>query len=208
MVGSGKGRIKAEAAVYNVVMKPVHGTTILSVRRGEEVAMAGDGQVTLGNVIAKADAVKVRLLEQAGARGAGVLVGFAGAAADAFALMEKFEGKLKDSPANIKRAAIELAKLWRTDRMLRRLESLLIVADLSTSLLVSGSGDVIEPSDGVIGIGSGGPYATAAARALLRHTQMSAREIVERAMAIAAELCVYTNTHITVLTLPAGGRQS
>ena len=178
-----------------------HATTILSVRRGEKVAMAGDGQVTMGHVVAKGDAVKVRRLEQGGAGGAGVLLGFAGAAADAFALIEKFEARLKDTPANIKKAAIELAKLWRTDRMLRRLESLLAVADKSCSLIISGSGDVIEPSDGILGIGSGGSYATAAARALVQHTQQSPREIVENAMNIAGDLCIYTNRSITAIEL-------
>jgi ATP-dependent HslUV protease, peptidase subunit HslV len=182
-------------------MPTYRATTILSVRRGNQVAIAGDGQVTMQNVVAKADAVKVRKLDDLGAGNAGVLVGFAGAAADAFALLDKFEGRLKDSPANIKKAAIELAKLWRTDRLLRRLESVLIVADRSCSLLVSGSGDVIEPSDGVLGIGSGGPYATAAARALLTHTQQSPEQIARHAMMIAGELCIYTNTHLTVLTL-------
>lgn len=181
--------------------KAFHGTTILSVRRGEQVAIAGDGQVTLGSVVAKADAVKVRLLEQGGAGGAGVLVGFAGAAADAFALLERFEERLKDTPGNVKRAAIELAKLWRTDRVLRRLESLLIVADRSCSLIVSGSGDVIEPSDGVLGIGTGGTYATAAARALLKHTDQSPDQIVRNAMDIAGELCIFTNANVTVLSL-------
>lgn len=178
-----------------------HATTILSVRRGERVAMAGDGQVTMHEVVAKADAVKVRKLEEGGANGAGVLLGFAGAAADAFALLEKFEGKLKDSPANIKKAAIELAKLWRTDRMLRRLESLLAVADSACSLIVSGSGDVIEPSDGVVGIGSGGAYATAAARALLSHTELPPSDVVQHAMAIAGDLCIYSNRNITAVEL-------
>lgn len=178
-----------------------HATTILSVRRGEQVAMAGDGQVTMQDVVAKADAVKVRKLADGGAEGAGVLIGFAGAAADAFALLEKFEGKLKDSPANIKKAAIELAKLWRTDRMLRRLESLLAVADRACSLIVSGSGDVIEPSDGVVGIGSGGSYATAAARALLNHTDLPPTDIVQHAMAIAGDLCIYSNRNITAIEL-------
>lgn len=182
-------------------MAMYHATTILTVRRGAELAVGGDGQVTLQNTIAKANAVKVRKLEEGGFDDAGVLVGFAGAAADAFALLERFEQKLKDSPANIKKASIELAKLWRTDRMLRRLESLLVVADKSTSLLVSGSGDVIEPSDGTIGIGSGGDYATAAARALHQHTDMDPKTIVEHAMRIAGEICIYTNTNITVLTL-------
>ena len=178
-----------------------HATTILSIRRGESVAIAGDGQVTLDKVVAKADAVKVRKLENVGAQSAGVLVGFAGAAADAFALLERFEAHLKDSPENIKKAAVELAKQWRTDRALRRLESLLIVADRSCSLLVSGTGDVIEPTDGVLGIGSGGSFATAAGRALVRHTELSAEEICRNAMQVAGELCIYSNTHITALSL-------
>ncbi|MEE9212132.1 MAG: ATP-dependent protease subunit HslV [Phycisphaeraceae bacterium] len=184
------------------MLKPqFHATTILSVRRGLEVAVAGDGQVTLEQVIAQADAMKVRMLDAGGADDAGVLVGFAGAAADAFALVDRFETRLKDSPGNIKKAAIELAKLWRTDRLLRRLESLLIVADRTCTLIVSGSGDVIEPSDGVAGIGSGGAYATAAARALIQHTDHSPEQIARDAMAIAGELCIYTNTNINVLTL-------
>lgn len=178
-----------------------HATTILSIRRGDSVAIAGDGQVTLGDVVAKADAVKVRTLDGVGAGGAGVLVGFAGAAADAFALLERFEAHLKDSPENIKKAAVELAKQWRMDRALRRLESLLIVADQSCSLLISGTGDVIEPTDGVLGIGSGGSYATAAGRALLRHTELGAKDICEHAMSVAGELCIYSNTKITVLEL-------
>lgn len=178
-----------------------HATTILSVRKGQDIALGGDGQVTLEHVVAKADAVKVRKLSEGGAENAGVLVGFAGSAADAFALLERFETKLKDSPANIKKAAIELAKLWRTDRMLRRLESLMIVADRACSLLVSGSGDVIEPTDGILGIGSGGSYATAAARALARHTEQPCEKIVEQSLQIAGEICIYTNTNIKVLTL-------
>ena len=176
-----------------------HATTILCVRRGEQVALAGDGQVSLGDTIAKADAVKVRILNPSPDHA--LLVGFAGSAADAFALVERFEAKLKDSPGNIKRAAIELAKQWRTDRVLRRLESLLAVADKTTSLMVSGSGDVIEPTDGIIGIGSGGTYATAAARALLRNTELDAEQIVRQAMNIASEICVYTNDNLTVKTL-------
>ena len=182
-------------------MNDFHATTILSVRRDQRVAIGGDGQVTMDKIVAKADAVKVRKLDQGGAGDAGVLVGFAGAAADAFALLEKFEARLKDSPGNIKKAAIDLAKLWRTDRMLRRLESLLIVADRSCSLIVSGSGDVIEPTDGVLGIGSGGAYATAAARALRVHTDLPPEAIVREAMSIAGELCIYTNTNITTLTI-------
>jgi len=178
-----------------------HATTILSVRRGDAVAIAGDGQVTLGQVVAKADAVKVRKLDKLGSGGAGVLVGFAGTAADAFALLERFEAHLKDSPQNVKKAAVELAKQWRTDRALRRLESLLVVADKSCSLLVSGTGDVIEPTDGVLGIGSGGAYATAAARALLNHTQLPPADLCRAAMQVAGELCIYSNTHLTVLEL-------
>jgi len=153
----------------------------------------------MNDTVAKADAVKVRRIEAA--KGHPVLVGFAGSAADAFSLLEKFEGKLKDSPGNVKRAAIELAKLWRTDRALRRLESLLAVADAESSLLVSGQGDVIEPSDGIIGIGSGGAFATAAARALMENTDLDADKIVSEGLRIAGELCVYTNTNATVLTL-------
>lgn len=179
----------------------IRSTTVLCVRRDGAVAMAGDGQVSMGDVIAKADAVKVRRLEGVGADGRGVLVGFAGAAADAFALLERFEEKLKQSPGNVKKAAVELAKLWRTDRMLRRLESLLAVADGSVTLLVSGTGDVIEPSEGVLGIGSGGNFATAAARALLRHTDLEAEPICRNAMAVAGELCVYSNHHLTVVSI-------
>lgn len=163
--------------------------------------MGADGQVTIGQTVAKADAVKVRRLEDVGAGGAGVLAGFAGSTADAFALMERFEGKLKDSPANLTRAAIELAKLWRTDRLLRRLESLLLVADLEQTLMISGQGDVIAPSDGVGAIGSGGPYALAAARALLAHTDLGPAALVREALAVTGEICVYTNTRLTVLEL-------
>ena len=180
----------------------IRSTTVLCVRRGGSVAIAGDGQVTMDKTIAKADAVKVRRLDDLGSDKAGVLLGFAGAAADAFALLERFEAHLKESPGNVKKAAVELAKQWRTDRMLRRLESLLVVADRKVSLLVSGTGDVIEPSDGILGIGSGGSYATAAARALLEHTDQSPEQVCRNAMNIAGELCVYTNTRVTVMTLP------
>ncbi|MEO0588242.1 MAG: ATP-dependent protease subunit HslV [Planctomycetota bacterium] len=163
--------------------------------------MAGDGQVTMQHTVAKADAVKVRKLDGMGHDAAGVLVGFAGSAADAFALLDRFEAKLKESPQNLTKAAVELAKLWRTDKALRQLESLLIVADRKVSLLLSGTGDVIEPSGGVVGIGSGGSYATAAARALLAHTQMPAPEVARHSLHIAGELCVYSNTSITVLDL-------
>lgn len=176
-----------------------HGTTILCVRHGKKIAMGGDGQVTMNNLVAKADGRKVRkIMEESGNP---VLVGFAGAVADAFALLDQFENKLKETPSNMKRAAIELAKLWRTDRYLRRLESLLAVADSECSLLISGSGEVIEPSDGIIGIGSGGPYATAAARALVKHSKLDARGIVEEGLMVAGEMCVYTNTNLTIETL-------
>src|SRR5205823_11712904 len=171
-------------------------TTILSVRRGDDVALGGDGQVTLGQVVAKHDAVKIRRVG-----GGKVLVGFAGSAADAFALLERFEKKLSEFPDNTRRAVIELAKDWRTDRILRRLEAMLAVVDKEVSLIVSGAGDVIEPTDGIIGIGSGGPYAQAAAKALLEHSKLSAKEIVESALKIAGEICIYTNTNVRVETL-------
>jgi len=170
-----------------------HGTTILTIRRDGRVAMGGDGQVTLGNAVMKADAVKIRRLT-----GGDVLCGFAGASADAFALLERFEAKLKDFPANTPRAATELAKEWRTDRALRRLEALLAVADAKYTLLISGTGDVIQPSDGIIGIGSGGNYAIAAARALIKHSSLSAAELVRKALEIAAEIDIYTNSNIVV----------
>ena len=163
--------------------------------------MAGDGQVTIGETIAKADATKVRKLDDLGAESAGVLVGFAGSAADAFALLERFEATLKGSPTNLMRAAIELAKQWRTDRVLRRLESLLVVADRSTTLMISGQGDVIEPSDGVCAIGSGGPYALAAARALLQHSELGPTEVCREALRVAGEICVYSNDRITLVEL-------
>src|SRR5450432_811122 len=175
---------------------PARSTTILSVRRGEDVALGGDGQVTLGNIVAKHDAVKVRRLGNGK-----VLSGFAGSAADAFALMERFEKKLAEYPDNTRRAVIELAKEWRTDRVLRRLKAMLAVVDKTTSLIVSGAGDVIEPTDGIIGIGSGGPFASAGAKALLQHTKLSAKEIVEAALHIAGEICIYTNTNIKVETV-------
>jgi ATP-dependent HslUV protease, peptidase subunit HslV len=177
-------------------IQPARSTTILSVRRDGQIALGGDGQVTLGNVVAKHDAVKIRRLGNGK-----VLTGFAGSAADAFALLERFEKKLSEFPDNTRRAVIELAKEWRTDRVLRRLEAMLAVADQSTSLIVSGAGDVIEPTDGIIGIGSGGPYAQAAAKALLAHSSLSAAEIVESALKIAGEICIYTNTNVKVETL-------
>lgn len=176
----------------------VRATTILSVRVHGRVAMGGDGQVTVGQTIMKHDAKKVRPL-----RGGSVLTGFAGSAADAFALLERFEGKLEESSGQVRRAAVELAKEWRTDRALRRLEALIAVVDADVSLIISGSGDVIEPEDGVIGIGSGGSFAAAAAKALLRKApDLTAKEIVEESLAIAGEICVYTNARVHVLELP------
>ncbi len=174
-----------------------HATTIITVRRGSTVAIGGDGQVTLGTTIMKADALKIRKLLDGK-----VLAGFAGSAADGFALLEHFESKLKDYPTNVPRAATELAKLWRTDRMLRRLEAVLIVIDHRHSLLLSGSGDVIQPSDGILATGSGGPYAMAAARALIAHTDLPAGAIVRESLKIAAGIDIYTNGHLTVEELP------
>lgn len=171
----------------------VYGTTILSVRRGDNVVIGGDGQVSMGPTIMKGNARKVRRLAKDR-----VLAGFAGGTADAFTLFERFEGKLEKHQGNLKRSAVELAKDWRTDRILRRLEALLAVADKDTSLIISGNGDVIEPEDGLMAIGSGGPYAQAAARALLENTDLSARTIVEKSLAIAADICVYTNTNLTI----------
>ncbi len=171
----------------------LHATTILTVRRGSRVAMGGDGQVTLGTAIMKADAVKIRKLFDGK-----VLCGFAGSSADSFALLERFEEKLRDYPSNIQRAATELAKQWRMDKVLRQLEALLSVSDAHHSLLVSGTGDVIQPSDGIIGIGSGGNYAIAAARALAENTELAAGEIVRRSLEIAASIDIYTNRNIVV----------
>jgi ATP-dependent HslUV protease, peptidase subunit HslV len=171
----------------------VRSTTILTVRHGGKVAIGGDGQVTLGSTVMKGDAVKIRRLAEGK-----VITGFAGASADAFSLLERFEGKLKDYPGNMPRAATELAKEWRTDRVLRRLEALLAVVDSKNTLLVTGTGDVIQPTDGVLGIGSGGPYAIAAARALVGHSSLSAAEIVRKALEIAAGIDIYTNTNILV----------
>ena len=168
-------------------------TTVLAVRRDGCIAVGGDGQVTLGETIVKHSAAKIRKL-----RNGEVLVGFAGATADAFSLLERFEGKLDEHAGQLRRAAIELAKLWRTDRVLRRLESMMIVAGGGAMLLLSGQGDVIEPDDDVLAIGSGGPYAKAAARALLENTKLPAREIVEKSLTLAAELCVYTNDQLTI----------
>jgi len=170
-----------------------HSTTILSVRHKGVVALGGDGQVTVGSAIMKADAVKIRRLMDGA-----VLTGFAGSAADAFALLERFEAKLKDYPSNMPRAATELAKEWRTDRVLRRLEAMMAVVDARHTLLVTGTGDVIQPTDGVLGIGSGGSYAVAAARALVEHSDLDAAAIVRKSLEIAAGIDIYTNTSIVV----------
>jgi ATP-dependent HslUV protease, peptidase subunit HslV len=177
-------------------MEQFRGTTIMSARRDGKVALGGDGQVTLGNVVVKASARKVRRLYHDR-----ILAGFAGGTADAFTLFERFEAKLEKHQGNLLRSAVELAKDWRTDRMLRRLEAMLAVADRESSLIITGTGDVIEPELGLIAIGSGGPYAQAAARALLENTQLDAEAVVRKALSIAADLCIYTNQQIVVETL-------
>ncbi|MES9844312.1 MAG: ATP-dependent protease subunit HslV [Candidatus Sedimenticola sp. PURPLELP] len=169
-------------------MEQIRGTTILSVRRDGKVVIGGDGQVSMGNTVMKGNARKVRRLYKNQ-----VLAGFAGATADAFTLFERFEAKLEKHHGHLTRAAVELAKDWRTDRMLRRLEALLVVADKSASLIITGTGDVIEPEESLMAIGSGGPYAQAAAQALMQNTELSARDVVEKGLAIAADICVYTN---------------
>jgi ATP-dependent HslUV protease subunit HslV len=170
-----------------------HSTTILAVRHGGRTVLAGDGQVTLGQTVVKQSARKIRRLY-----GDRILAGFAGSAADSFALFSRFEAKLEQYRGNLERSAVELAKDWRSDRVLRRLEAMLIVADASAMFLLSGTGDLIEPDAGVVAIGSGGPYALAAAKALAQNTELEARAIAERAMAIAAEICIYTNAHIVI----------
>ena len=177
-------------------MESYHGTTIVSVRRGGKVALGGDGQVTLGNIVAKSTARKVRRLHHDK-----VLAGFAGATADAFTLFERFEAKLEKHQGNLVRSAIELTKDWRTDRVLRRLEAMLAVADREHSLIITGMGDVLEPEQGVLAIGSGGPYAQSAAKALLENTKLGPRDIVEKSLAIAADLCIYTNHQRTIEVL-------
>jgi ATP-dependent HslUV protease subunit HslV len=174
-------------------MEPFHGTTIVSARRGSRVAMGGDGQVTLGNVVVKQTARKVRRLHHDR-----ILSGFAGATADAFTLFERFEAKLEKHQGNLMRSAVELAKDWRTDRILRRLEAMLAVADRETSLVITGNGDVLEPEFGLIAIGSGGAYAQAAARALLDNTELPPAEVVKKALTIAGDLCIYTNQSHTI----------
>jgi ATP-dependent HslUV protease subunit HslV len=173
-----------------------HGTTILSVRRGQQVALGGDGQVTLGNVVIKATARKIRRLYQDR-----IMAGFAGGTADAFTLFERFEAKLEKHQGNLVRSAVELAKDWRTDRILRRLEAMLTVADTESTLIITGAGDVLEPEYGIAAIGSGGSYAQAAARALLEHTDMAPEAIVQEALGIAADICIYTNRNFTIETL-------
>ncbi len=174
----------------------LHGTTILSVRRGSKVALGGDGQVTLGNVVIKSTAKKVRTIYDGQ-----ILAGFAGATADAFTLFERFEAKLEKYSGNLMRAAVEMAKDWRTDRVLRRLEAMLAIADSSTSLILSGNGDVVEPEDGLIAIGSGGSYAQAAAQALLENSDFSPEDIVKKSLIIAGKICIYTNQNHTIETL-------
>ncbi|MFT4631076.1 MAG: ATP-dependent HslUV protease subunit HslV [Candidatus Pseudothioglobus sp.] len=174
-------------------MEQYEGTTILSVRRGNSVVIGGDGQVSMGNTVMKGNARKVRRLYKDQ-----VIAGFAGGTADAFTLFERFEGQLEKHQGNLVRAAVELAKDWRTDRALRRLEALLAVADKSASLIITGNGDVIEPEEGIMAIGSGGPFAQSAALALLQNTEMDARDIVEKSLAIAADICIYTNHNRTI----------
>ncbi len=179
-------------------MEPFHGTTILGVRRDGVVALGGDGQVTLGNVVIKATARKVRRIYHDR-----VLAGFAGATADAFTLFERFEAKLEKHQGHLTRSAVELAKDWRSDRVLRRLEAMLAISDHSASLVITGNGDVLEPEHGIVAIGSGGAFAQAAARALLEHSPLPAAEIVKQALTIAGELCIYTNQHHVIEVLPA-----
>ncbi|TVO57702.1 ATP-dependent protease subunit HslV [Denitromonas halophila] len=177
-------------------MEQYHGTTILSVRRGRRVALGGDGQVTLGNIVIKGSARKVRRIHHDR-----ILAGFAGGTADAFTLFERFESKLEKHHGNLLRSAVELAKDWRTDRMLRRLEAMLAVADEENSLVITGNGDVLEPEQGIVAIGSGGAYAQAAARGLLENTDLSPEEIVSKSLSIAGDLCIYTNQHHTIEVL-------
>jgi ATP-dependent HslUV protease subunit HslV len=177
----------------------MHGTTIVLVRKDGKTAVAGDGQVSLGHAVVKGKAQKVRRL-----KGGAIVAGFAGATADAFTLLERLEAKLEKHPQQLLRACVELAKDWRTDKYLRQLEAMMIVADKDVALLLSGSGDVIEPDEGVIAIGSGGNYALAAARALMEHSALGAEEVARAAMKVAGEICVYTNHHLTVETLDAG----
>lgn len=182
-------------------MEQFHGTTIVSVRRGNQVVIGGDGQVTLGNTVMKGNARKVRRLYKDK-----VIAGFAGGTADAFTLFERFEAKLEMHQGHLIRAAVELAKDWRTDRILRRLEAVLAVADSKASLIITGNGDVIEPEESLIAIGSGGPFAQAAAKALMENTQLSAKEIVQKALTIAGDICIYTNNNLTIEELNDEGK--
>ena len=190
--------IATESVTPSSAHPTFEGTTILSVRHGGKVVMGGDGQVTLGNTILKSNARKVRRT-----RNGTVLAGFAGSTADAFALFEKFDQKLEEYAGNLMRASVELAKEWRTNRMLRNLEAMLTVADKDTSLIISGNGDVVEPEDGIMAVGSGGMFALAAARGLLAHGSLSAKEVVEEALQITAAICIYTNTHLVIEELEA-----
>ncbi|SQG89483.1 Detoxification / adaptation, Protein fate / hydrolases / secretion [Legionella pneumophila subsp. pascullei] len=187
--------------IEDYILEQFHGTTILSVRRGNQVVIGGDGQVTLGNTVMKGNARKVRRLYKDK-----VIAGFAGGTADAFTLFERFEAKLEMHQGHLIRAAVELAKDWRTDRILRRLEAVLAVADSKASLIITGNGDVIEPEESLIAIGSGGPFAQAAARALMENTQLSAKEIVQKALTIAGDICIYTNNNLTIEELNDEGK--
>lgn len=175
------------------MIEQLHATTVIGLRRDGHVALGGDGQVTLGSTVMKQNAIKVRKLNQGN-----VLIGFAGAAADAFSLLDRFEEKLEQHQGQLVRAAVELAKLWRTDKYLRQLEALLAAMDKSHSLVISGTGEVIEPDDGIVAIGSGGSYALAAARMLIKHTQMNAKDVVRESLQAASQICIYTNSNITV----------
>lgn len=187
--------------IEDFILEQFHGTTIVSVRRGNQVVIGGDGQVTLGNTVMKGNARKVRRLYKDK-----VIAGFAGGTADAFTLFERFEAKLEMHQGHLIRAAVELAKDWRTDRILRRLEAVLAVADSKASLIITGNGDVIEPEESLIAIGSGGPFAQAAAKALMENTQLSAKEIVQKALTIAGDICIYTNNNLTIEELNDEGK--
>ena len=191
----GKGRSRAPGCPHFLIHtgRVIQATTILSVRHQDRTVMAGDGQVTLGNTVLKQSAKKIRRLYNDS-----ILAGFAGSAADSFALFSRFEAKLEQYRGNLERSAVELARDWRTDRLLRRLEAMLIVADKRATFLLSGTGDLIEPDDGIVAVGSGGPFAMAAARALVRHSQLDARQIATEAMGIAADICIYTNPNLTI----------
>jgi ATP-dependent HslUV protease, peptidase subunit HslV len=196
MVSRREKRRRASAFTMEALLEQIHSTTILAVRHKGKAAIGGDGQVTLGNIVMKNDAHKIRKLYDSK-----VLVGFAGASADAFALLERFEGKLRDHQGSVVKAATELAKDWRMDRNLRRLEAMMVVLDKESLLLVSGTGDVIVPTDGVLAIGSGGPYALAAARALMQHSNLDGLQIVRSALEVAGEICIYTNRNIDVVEI-------